>query len=143
VIAGLGKVCLALQGSGYIYVARAVRRELPLPLLAKEEEQLVLRVDFRYENRSADRVSGVVVPEKLTGQAFGIVQPAIGVEAVVAVIPIAAAVKLVCAALCDHRDLRSGIAAVFGLIDSRENLEFLRRIQTDRYVLLAVVAGIN
>ena len=111
--------------------------------MAKEKEQLVLSVYFRQENRSANRVSGVVVPEKLTGQPFGIVQPAIRVQAVVAVIPIAAAMELVGAALCHHRDLRPGVAAVFGLIDARENLEFLRRIQTDRYVLLAVVAGIN
>jgi hypothetical protein len=92
-------------------------------------------VNFGQKNRAADGVSGIVVAEQLTGYAFGIVQPTVGVETIVPVIPIPAGMKLVGAALCNDRDLRSGIASVFGLIDSRENLELLRRIQADSYVL--------
>src|SRR2546421_116219 len=60
-----------------------------------------------------------------------------------AVIPVAATVKVAGAAFGHHRDLRAGRTPVLRLVIAGEYAEFLDRIETDGGELVAVVPGVH
>src|SRR2546423_14845172 len=93
---------------------------------------------LRNENRTADRVPGIIEAEQIARQTPHIINKRIRVQIVVPVVPITAAVKLVGAALGDERNLRASIASVFRLICARKDLKLRRRVEAHRDVLTAV-----
>ena len=79
----------------------SVGRQLALEFLAEEEEQFVLRPPFKVRkvNRAANGITHIVVTEQWLRQVSGVVEECVRVKAIVAVLPIAATMKLFGAAL--------------------------------------------
>src|SRR5205823_10850354 len=125
VVEALAEVSPTLESCWHQGVSDIIWRKLALELLAPEKECLVANAlkYFRNIDRSPDRISRIVVPEQRFRQASEIIQEGIRIEAVVAVIPIAAAVVMLRAALGYQRNLPAYAAAVFGLVGSCEHLE--------------------
>ena len=94
-------------------------------------------------DRSADGVTGIVIPEEGLGETAHVVDEGVGVEAVVAVVPVAAAVELVGAALGHEGDLAADAASVLRLIAAGEDLEFGDGIRAHADVHAAIVAGVH
>src|SRR5262249_48661013 len=137
VIDALGEVSLPLQGSWHNLISRRVRRKLALKFLAPEEKRLVAELleHFRDVNGSADGVARIVIAKQRSRQASDIVEERVCVQAVIAVIPVAAAVELLAAGLGYKGNLRAYAAAVLGLIGSGEHLEFGDGIHAQHHVL--------
>src|SRR6185369_6817520 len=145
VVEALAEVAFAFGGGGHEHVAQRVGGQLALKFLTEEEECLVLGTleDFGNVDGAADVIAEIVIAEKRLGQAPRVIDKSVGVEAVVAVIPIAAAVELVAAALGDECNLATDAAAVFRLVAAGEDFEFSDGVDADADVHTAVVAGID
>src|ERR1039457_7725980 len=66
------------------------------------------------------------------GRAVAIVDPGIGVQAAVAVIPVAVAMELGAAALGHYQDLRAGVLSVLRIEVAGQHADFLHRVQAYR-----------
>ena len=122
-----------------------VGRQLALEFLTVEEEQLVFRplLQMREVNRAANGITHVVVPEQRPRQVSGVVEEGVRIQAVVAVLPVAAAMEMVGTALGNHVDLPARTAAVLCLIAVGQDLEFRDGVEANCYVQSTIIAGID
>src|ERR1700730_15784261 len=93
---------------------------------------------MRNIHRAADRVSGIVVAVKRARQSANVIYEGIGVEIVMTMIDVAAAVKLARAALCYQCNLAARVASILRLILARQYLEFRHGIDADGHVLTVI-----
>ena len=99
-----------------------------LEFLREKEEQPVAQAGhFRNQNWSADRVAGNVVAVRRAGAPGDVVEVVVGVQILMAVIPVALAVELLLSAFGDDRYGSAGIAPIFGGVIRNHDLQFAHR----------------
>src|ERR1700692_355228 len=85
----------------------------------------------------------IVEPEQVPRQASDIIQKGVGVQIVMPVIEIAAAMELVSAALGHQRNLCARVPPVLSLIRPGQDFEFRHGIEAHSHVLATVGASID
>src|SRR5579872_4312646 len=92
---------------------------------------------------TANCITGIVVAIKRARQTANVIDERVGIQIVVTVIDVAAAVKFIGSAFRDKGDLCAGVPAILGLVLTGQNLEFGHGVDADGHILAVIGACID
>ena len=130
-VEGLRKISDALGRGGHgVLRERAGNADRPIFEGVKAEQQVFLGVEFSGDvdgpaERRAERVVAVLGPRNIGA----VVEEVVGVEILIAHVPVAAAVVILAAGLGHHFHYRSSVACVFRLVTVEDHLDLADGIQ--------------
>src|ERR1035438_3458135 len=150
VVKALGEIARPLQRGRCVLVYLAAGYKLADPFLGHEEEEpLLVRVPMlRNIHGTAKAISLDVVPVRHSRSSGAVldgvvIDPGVGVEFLMTVVPGGRAVKVLGSVLGHHRDGSARVSSEFGGIVRSQYLQFLNRVEVRLKLHRSVRSGIH